>query len=151
MSGSGPTGERTVGGTVAFGCSPEVAFDYLVDPANRAQWQSSLARVEDVVGEVGLGQRWVDVTRPGLRPAMQTTTYERPHRWAEIGTWRAVRATLELTFSPTAAGCDVTYGFRISGPGPLRPLGLLLSLGSAFPVRADLRRAATLCEGPSKG
>ncbi len=140
-----------MGGTVAFPCTPETAFDYLVDPANRAQWQSSLARVEDVVGEVGPGQRWVDVTRPGLRPAMETTTYERPRRWAEVGTWRAVRASLELDLAATATGCDVTYGFRISGPGPLRPLGLLLSLGSVLPVRADLRRAATLCEGPSQG
>ena len=143
------SGERTVGGTVAFPCSAEAAFDYLVDPRHRAQWQSSLAGVEQVEGEVGVGQRWVDVTRPGLRPAMETTAYDRPRRWAEVGTWRAVRASLELSFAPTATGCDVTYGFRISGPGPLRPLGLLLSLGSVLPVRADLRRAARLCQGVS--
>ena len=44
---------RTVGGTVPFPVPAEVAFDYLVDPANRPQWQSSLAAVEDVAGEVG--------------------------------------------------------------------------------------------------
>ncbi|ANH37347.1 Polyketide cyclase / dehydrase and lipid transport [Nocardioides dokdonensis FR1436] len=137
--------ERTVGGTVAFACPPEVAFDYLVDPHRRPEWQSSLAAVEQVVGEPGPGQRWIDVTRPGLRPAMETTTYERAHRWSERGTWRAVRATLDLTLTPTAAGCDVAFGFRISGPGPLRPLGLLLSAVSVLPVRADLRRAARNC------
>ncbi len=137
--------ERTVGGTVAFACPPEVAFDYLVDPHRRPEWQSSLAAVERVVGEPGPGQRWIDVTRPGLRPVMETTTYERPHRWAEVGTWRAVRATLDLTFTATATGCDVAFGFRISGRGPLRPLGLLLSAVSVLPVRADLRRAARNC------
>ena len=53
---------------IAFPVPCEVAFDYLADPARRPEWQSSLARVEDVDGEPRVGQTWVDVTRPGLRP-----------------------------------------------------------------------------------
>ena len=33
---------------VRFGVPVEVAFDYLVDPHHRPEWQSSLRRVEDV-------------------------------------------------------------------------------------------------------
>ena len=98
---------RTVGGTVPFPVPAEVAFDYLVDPANRPQWQSSLAAVEDVAGEVGVGQTWTDVTKPGLRPAMRTTSYDRPRQWSEDGTWKAVTAALDLEFVPTGTGCDV--------------------------------------------
>ena len=67
------------------GVTPEAAFDYLVDPRNRLQWQSSLARVEDVDGSPRVGQTWVDVTTPGLRPRMETTHLDRPHRWTERG------------------------------------------------------------------
>ena len=85
----------------------EVAFDYLADPHHRPEWQSSLARVEDVDGEPRVGQTWVDVTKPGMRPAMETTELDRPHRWTEVGTWRGFSATLTLTFTATATGCDV--------------------------------------------
>ncbi|CAB4756002.1 unannotated protein [freshwater metagenome] len=138
------TSLRTVGGTVAFPVPAEVAFDYLVDPVNRPEWQSSLASVTDVRGEVGPGQTWTDVTKPGLRPAMRTTAYDRPRAWSEDGTWNFVTAILDLTFTPTATGCDVGFRFRITGPGPVRALGLLASAASVLPVRADLRTAARI-------
>ena len=51
--------------TVRFEVPVEVAFDYLVDPHRRAEWQSSLRRVEEVdAGPPRVGQRWVDVTVP---------------------------------------------------------------------------------------
>ena len=118
---------------VAFPVSCEVAFDYLVEPHNRAAWQSSLARVEDVDGEPRVGQTWTDVTKPGLRPRMETTELDRPHRWAERGTWRRIAATLTLELTPTATGCDVTADFVINP---------LLRLPALWAVRGDLRRAA---------
>lgn len=126
--------------TVAFPVSREVAFDYLADPRNRAAWQSSLARVEDVVGDPRVGQTWVDVTKPGLRPRMETTELDRPHRWTERGTWRGIAATLTLTFTETPTGCDVTATFGFTGPRLLvAPLRVLAPLG----VRSDLRHAAS--------
>lgn len=144
MAGHAGGRPRTVAGTVAFPVPAEVAFDFLVDPVNRPAWQSSLASVSDIRGEVGPGQTWVDVTKPGLRPAMRTTAYDRPRSWSEDGTWRFVTAILDLTFTPTANGCDVGFRFRITGPGPMRALGLLASVASVLPVRADLRTAARL-------
>jgi uncharacterized protein YndB with AHSA1/START domain len=123
---------------------PEVAFDYLVDPAHRSEWQSSLARVEDVSGPVGVGQRWVDVTTPGLRPAMETTELDRPHRWTERGTWRSWSAELTLDFAPAPGGCEVEPTMRLAARGPAglaaRALGLLAPLA----VRADLRKAGRI-------
>jgi uncharacterized protein YndB with AHSA1/START domain len=119
---------------VPFPVSREVAFDYLADPANRAQWQSSLSRVEDVDGDVRVGQTWTDVTKPGLRPRMETTELDRPHRWSERGRWRGITATLTLTFAETATGCDVTA--TVEAPLPIR-------LVAPYAVRSDLRRAAS--------
>jgi hypothetical protein len=132
---------RTFGGTVAFGVPAEVAFDYLVDPRNRAEWQSSLRRVSAVDGAPRVGQTWVDETKPGLKPEMRTTALVRPLRWSETGTWRFVRADLALEFADAPGGCTVDYRFRLHALGPV---GLALSAASAPAVGADLRRAARI-------
>lgn len=133
---------RELGGTVRFDVPAEVAFDYLVDPARRPEWQSSLRRVEDIDGEPRVGQTWTDVTKPGLEPAMRTTVLERPRLWAETGTWRFVRADLTLRFEPVGPGtCDVHFRFRIHALGPL---GLGASVISVPAVRGDLRRASRI-------
>ena len=128
---------------VHFGVPAEVAFDYLVDPHRRPEWQSSLRGVEDVdAGAPRVGQRWVDVTVPGLRPRMQTTHLVRPHTWTETGTWRGFDAVLTLTFEPAGDGCDVAVEMRLTGRGPARPLAAVLNALSPRAVRADLTRAA---------
>ena len=128
------------GGTVRFEVPVHVAFDYLVDPHRRPEWQSSLRQVEDVAGEPRVGQTWTDVTKPGLRPAMRTTALDRPRAWAETGTWRFVRADLTLTFEPVGdQACEVGFDFRIHALGPL---GLAATGLSVPAVRSDLRRAS---------
>lgn len=135
--------------SVHFEAAPEVVFDYLVDPANRAQWQSSLRRVEEVAGPIGVGQSWVDVTTPGLRPRMETTELDRPQRWTEIGTWRSVSAILTLTFIPAGAGCDVEPTMRLEGHGLTWLVAPVLNLVSPGAVRSDLRRAARIIDRAS--
>ncbi|GAA1775415.1 hypothetical protein GCM10009795_021710 [Nocardioides hankookensis] len=122
-----------------FPVTCEVAFDYLVDPRNRPAWQSSLKRVDEVDGAPRVGQTWVDVTRPGLRPRMETTELERPHRWTERGTWRGYAATLTLTFTEVADGCDVDAEVVITGP-----FVSLLRQVAPRAVRRDLRHAASM-------
>jgi uncharacterized protein YndB with AHSA1/START domain len=136
---------------VAFDVPVDVAFDYLVDPANRPQWQSSLRRVERVDGAPRVGQTWVDVTSPGLRPAMETTVLDRPRTWTERGAWRGVEATLTLHFAPDGGGCVVTAEAAVTGRGPARPLGPLLTRLAALAVPGDLRRAAKLLSEPAPG
>lgn len=134
--------ERQLGGTVVFEVPTEVAFDYLVDPHHRAEWQSSLRRVENVRGEPRAGQTWTDVTKLGPRPAMRTDIVERPRLWSESGTWRFVRADLSLRFDDVGdAACDVHYRFRIHALGPL---GLAATALSVLAVGADLKRAARI-------
>ncbi len=129
-------------GTVRFEVPVEAAFDFLVDPDRRPDWQSSLRRVEDVDGLPRVGQTWTDVTKPGLRPAMETTELERPRLWSESGTWRFVRADLALRFEPVGdTACDVHFEFRIHALGPL---GRAATTVSTPAVAADLRRAAPI-------
>lgn len=132
--------------SVAFDVPPEVAFDYLVDPANRPAWQSSLRAVE-LLGEgpPRVGTTWIDKTLPGLNPRMETTVQDRPVRWSEVGHWHGLEAVLTLTFSPrSAGGTDVVAEMSFQGPPAWRPIAFVLQRISPAPVAADLRRAARI-------
>lgn len=130
---------------VGFAVAPEVAYDYLVDPANRPAWQQSLRAVADVVGpDDVVGQTWTDLTWPGLAPRMELTEADRPRRWSEHGTWRGIEADLTLDFAPTASGCDVTPTMSLRGSGLLRPAAAVAGRLAPAAVRADLRRAARI-------
>ncbi|MFC5178130.1 SRPBCC family protein [Nocardioides taihuensis] len=134
----------SAGQSVHFDVPRERAFDYLADPHNRPAWQSSLARVEGVTGEPRVGQRWIDVTKPRLRPRMETTALERPVRWTEAGTWRGFRAVLTLEFTESTGGCDVRATMRLDAPGVLAPVAALLDRFAPAAVASDLRRAAKI-------
>jgi hypothetical protein len=130
---------------VRFDVPAEVAFAYLVDPYHRAEWQSSLRRVEDVHPALPVaGQRWVDVTVPGLRPRMLTTVLDRPRRWTEVGSWHGVDATLTLDLEASGAGCLVTPTLRVTGRGAARPFAWALDRIAVRGVLPDLRRAARI-------
>lgn len=138
---------------VQFPVPPEVAFDYLVDPANRPAWQSSLRSVEDIDGVPRVGQTWVDVTMPGLRPLMETTLLERPHRWTEIGTWHGIAAELTLDFAAYGTDTMVTPTFEVTGRGPAAVPAYLANKVAVFAVIPDLKRAAQIlgrASGPSR-
>ncbi|MEO9322682.1 SRPBCC family protein [Nocardioides sp. C4-1] len=130
---------------VRFEVSCDDAYDYLIDPANRPAWQSSLRSVADVEGPDGVvGQTWTDVTVVGMRPRMELTDADRPHRWSERGTWRGFRAQLTLTFTPVGAGCDVGIALHLAGSGLARPFGLVGNRVAPAAVRSDLKRAAAI-------
>jgi hypothetical protein len=132
--------------TVRFDVPAEVAFDYLVDPVNRPEWQASLKGVRLLDdGPPHVGQRWHDITRvPGVAPLMIIESMARPHVWVETGSWRGFTATLALSFDPKGDGCEVSASFGIHGAGVRRPLGPVLTGGGAPAVRNDLQRAARI-------
>jgi hypothetical protein len=143
-----PGGLRSpwLGWSVSFAVPVEVVFDYLTDPANRPEWQSSLRRVELVdAGPPHVGQRWRDVTTVrGIVPEMRTTALRRPTEWVEEGRWRSVIATGALRFEPTPTGCVVRVAARLRADGMLAPLGPVLTVAAGLAVLPDLRRAARI-------
>jgi uncharacterized protein YndB with AHSA1/START domain len=134
-----------VSAVVTFPQPPEVVFDYLKDPRNRPQWQSSLRAVDDVVGNGDVGTTWVDVTKPGLRPRLRVTACEPQRLWVEEGVWRGVTARLECHFRESASGGTVLKAVvDVRLPTPLRMAGPLLGAMIPRAMRADLRTAARL-------
>ncbi|HET6154412.1 MAG TPA: SRPBCC family protein [Marmoricola sp.] len=133
---------------VAFGVPAEAAFDFLVDPANRPLWQSSLRRVEDVEpAQPCVGQTWTDVTAPGIRPLMETTVLDRPRRWTEVGRWHGVTAELTLTFEPSPTGCNVRALAVVRAP----LVGRAVTAFAPYAITGDLKRAARILLGRAPG
>lgn len=127
---------------VRFDAPPDVVHAYLSDPHRRPEWQSSLRRVDDVVGDGGVGTTWTDVTSVGARPRMRVTADEPGRSWTEAGEWRGVTAELRLDLHPDGAGTRVVATFDLRTPRPLVPLGVVLRRLAPLGIRGDLRRAA---------
>ncbi|WP_055477243.1 SRPBCC family protein [Gordonia sp. HS-NH1] len=152
-----PAQVTVIDAVVSFDAPLDVTFDYLADPANRPEWQSSLRRVDDLrpigdrAGDVGTS--WTDVTVvPGVSPRMEVTVCQGHRVWQEIGRWRSVDAVLTLTFAERdggsrEGGTDVRAEVVLTVPA----VGGLVLTAARWPaaraVRADLERAARVLAG----
>jgi len=134
--------------TLRYAVPVHTAFEYLADPRNRPEWQSSLRRVELLdEGEPRVGFRWEDHTAARIVPEMVITQQETDVLWAETGRWRAIEADLTLRFAPHRGGCSVDVEFDVrSSKRFLRPVGWAASTAGLFAVRSDLRRAGRILE-----
>lgn len=131
--------------TVRYDVPAQVAYEYLADPRNRPEWQSSLRAVDLLdEGEPRIGMRWRDLTAARIAPEMVITEMEPDRLWAETGQWRAIGAELVLAFEPAGQGCTVTASFVVRGRGLLRPLGWAATGAGLLAVRSDLRSAGRL-------
>jgi uncharacterized protein YndB with AHSA1/START domain len=133
---------------------PEIVFDYMVDPANLAAWQTSKTLVEPLSeGPTRLGSRVRERTKPpGAREFEQIvefTEFDRPHRFhvhvvegpqPVDGTW---------TFAPEGDGTRVRFAAAGELRGPMRLLGPVVARAMARQfagyhrtLRANLETAA---------
>ncbi|QWC86162.1 SRPBCC family protein [Nocardioidaceae bacterium] len=129
----------------------EEVFAYFADPRHRADWQSSLKRVEMLDrGEPRVGIRWKDHTKVGVVAELETTVQEQPERWAETGSWRGVRADLSMIFESLADGGTRAHVEAVIA-GEKTYVVLALAAWPAMPValRMDVRHAGRIIEGRS--
>lgn len=142
---------------VFFPAGRETVFDYLADPTNRPQWQSSLRSVELLDGgPPRAGARWVDRTAVGISFRLAIVELRRPEWWVEEGSSGPFRVRVELSFSsaePSSRprtshpGTWVACTVRVHAERWARPLGWGVGRAGRLAARADLRRAARLLAG----
>lgn len=139
---------RIIDVTEPFAVAADVAFDYLTDPDQRSQWQSSLRGVRRRVaigarpGDVGTS--WSDVTVvPGMVPRMEVIERQAPTRWTEIGRWGPLDAKMTLEVAATGpATCEVRATADLTVPILLAPTLYPLGVFAGPAIAADLRTAA---------
>ena len=121
--------------------------DYLADPRNRPEWQSSLRSVEVFDdGPPREGVAWREKTVVGLRPSLTIIEFDRPRVWVEHGTWRGVSATLRLDLDDAANGCEVLASGSVQGRGAWTILAVVAGALAGRALAADLRRAGRILE-----
>ena len=107
----------------------EQVFDYMTDPANLAQWQTTKTSVEQITpGSPGLGTRFKERTKPPagkeFEQLVEYTEFERPRRFtAHIvegphpvdGTW-SLKPSGDCTEVTFVASGEMRGGIRLLGP-----------------------------------
>ncbi|NYJ01908.1 hypothetical protein HNR19_002606 [Nocardioides thalensis] len=148
--------------TLRIAAAPRATFDYLADPRNRPEWQSSLRSVELLTdGPPRVGTRWIDRTTIGAAPRLEIVEMTPPAAdgatagaWTEVGRWRGLTARLTLTFDAVAAdpgATDLGIVVAISGAGLWRGPAAVTRQLAPPAIRADLRRAARIVEAGARG
>ena len=126
-----------------------VVFDYLADPRNRPEWQSSLRGVELLTEQtVGVGTRWRDLTWAGLSPELRVVTHEPREAWAEEGSWRGLTASLLIVFVDLGEETDLEMSVRLRGAGLWRVPAAGAGMLTPAALRSDLGRADRILGRP---
>ena len=116
--------------------APETVFDYITDPGNLRDWQTSKTSVEQLTdGPPGLGTRVRERTKPPavkeFEQVVEFTEFERPRRFhVHIvegpqpidGTW---------TLEPDGAGTKVVFVAAGKLRGPTRLIGPVIQRAMA--------------------
>lgn len=113
--------------TFVVAAGPEIVFDYMVNPSNLAEWQTSKTSVEQLTpGPPGLGTRIRERTKPRVgkefEQIVEFTDFDRPRRfhvhivqgpYPIDGTW---------TFAPHDQGTTVSFAADGELDGAMRYL-----------------------------
>lgn len=129
-------------------------FDVVSDPRRRIEWQSSLASVHlEREGPPGLGTRWYELTRGGLRFDLEISEHERPLRWAERarGRWADAQLRVELSEGPRPSATELVLSVEIQFHGLARWAAPAVRALMPIALRADLRRLAQLARAAGPG
>ena len=125
--------------------APGTLFCFLAEPRNRPLWQASLREVVDVdEGEPRVGQRWRDVTKAGVRPAMEIVELTPDHVLGETGSWRGVDGVLTMRFAEIPTGTRLVVEGRLTGRGPYAVAAALSRRLAPETIRKDLLRASAV-------
>ena len=93
---------------------PEVVFDYMTDPSNLANWQTSKTLVEPLIeGPTRLGTRVRERTKPPggkeFEQVVEFTEFDRPRRFHVHIVEGPYPIDGSWTFKPTGADTEVTF------------------------------------------
>ena len=125
-----------------------MAFDYLGDPRNRPEWQSSLLSVTlvDRDDEPHLGMTWRETTMVGVRPRMEITGSSGPRCGPSAAPGTASRRRWCWPSTSATARCRVVADGEISGRGVYAAPAAVAGRLAGLAIGADLRKAARILE-----
>jgi len=107
--------------SVVARCTPEEAFDFLVDVRNEREWNPDMASVEKLTdGAVGIGTRYRAKWRSAPTSlVVETIAYDRPRSWAHHN-GGPIEVTLTARLTAVAEGTRLDTEFDATPHGVFR-------------------------------
>ena len=107
--------------SVVIRCTPETAFDYLVDLRNELEWNPAVETVEKVTdGPVGLGTRFRAKWKSAPQPVeVELVEFDRPRGWVGHN-GGPIEVTLTIRLETVPEGTRLTAAFDARPHGPIR-------------------------------
>ena len=107
--------------SVVVPCSPEEAFDYLVDVRHEQEWNPDMMSVEKLTdGPVGIGTRYRAKWRSAPTSlVVETISYDRPRSWSHHN-GGPLEVTLTARLTPVAGGTRLDTEFDATPHGAFR-------------------------------
>ena len=131
--------------TVTIDVPRERVFDYLADPANRPQWQSSIQTIHlQSQASPRVGTTWRESVHGGVTFLMEISEFHRPMRWAERISSKSMSGTVAMEFADRRDGTDVTVRVDIRCSGLLRLVDWVGGILLRREMKRDLRRVEAM-------
>jgi hypothetical protein len=125
--------------SVVIGCTPDVAFDYLVDSRSELEWNPGVERVEKLTdGPVALGTtfraKWTSAPQPVV---VEIVAFDRPRGWTSHNDG-PLEVTLTIRLEPVAGGTRLVSDFDARPHGWIRLVFPLLLRRLRVEERANM-------------
>jgi hypothetical protein len=109
-----------ISNTVDIRCTPEEAFDYLVDLRNELEWNPRVEAIEKVGDDpIGLGTRYRAKWKSSPWLVVECVAYDRPRSYA-YHNGGPIEVTFALRLEPIPAGTKLDADFDATPHGLFR-------------------------------
>jgi hypothetical protein len=132
--------------TVVIACTPEQAFDYLVDLRNELEWNPRVESMEKVTdGPIGVGTTYRAKWKSSPPLEVECVEYERPLRWRYHNSGR-IEVTFSVRLEPIAEETRLRADFDARPHGWFRLIFPVFLLMMKKEERANMTHLRTALE-----
>lgn len=132
-------------------CTPEQAFDYLIDLHNELEWNPRVEAVEKVTdGPIAVGTTFREKWKNSPWIDVECVEYDRPRRWA-YHNGGPIEVTYTARFEPTPTGTRLHADFDAAPHGWIRLLFPLFLRQFRKEERANMDRIRAAVESRVNG
>jgi hypothetical protein len=128
-------------------CTPEEAFDYLVDMRNELEWNPDVVSMEKITdGPIGVGTTFRAKWKQSKLVEVECLEFDRPRRFA-YRNGGPVEVQFELRIQPEAGGSRLLVDFDARPKGLFRVVFPLFMLVMRRAEKANMTRIRSALEG----
>jgi len=140
-----------ISNTVTIACTPEQAFDYLVDLRNELEWNPRVESMEKVTdGPIAVGTTYTAKWKSSPSLQVECIEYDRPRRWA-YHNGGPIEVTVSVQLEPSDGGTLLSSQFDARPHGWFRVIFPVFLLMMKKEERANMTHLRVALEQRTAG